>query len=80
MLKKKVGYSTLRAISPEYVLSEENEKHYDTKEDKVDDKEDAWRIITNKKRDVNEVKKLSTHELESDAEENDRCEEDDERY
>ena len=71
MLKNKVGCSTLCAIAPEHVPSEE--KNNDAKEDKVDEKEDTWIIVRNKKRDVNGVTNgRRKHEvMESDAEEHD---------
>ena len=79
ILKNQVGCSTSRAIVPECMTLEENAKNNDTKEDKVDEKKDAWRMVRNNKHDRNEVANgRSTHGvMESDAEECGECEEDD---
>ena len=82
MLKKQVSCSTLREITKEYIPSEENEKNNGTKEDKVDEKEDTWRMVTNYKQDSNEiVNDRSTYEVMIiNATEHDDCEEYDDRY
>ena len=55
VLKNQFGCSTLRAIAPEHVRSEENKKNNCAKEYNVDEKEHARRMVRNNKRDSDEV-------------------------
>ena len=68
-------------MSTQHVPQEENEKHDDSKEDKVNEKDDAWRMVRNNKRDSNEGENgRSTYRvMENDTEDHDECEEDDDR-